>query len=116
MAAPLSLTLKVDVDDEEGEFFEIFNSYVQPDSKVSVEKAALKIDKLATEAEDESFTESILQQFWMDLFHIASQIPGDHPGQDKLVDLILTLLKLPKKHVSIFCLAAQTLQYCTDPL
>lgn len=113
MAVPLSLALKVDEDDEEGEFFEIFNSYVQPDSKVSVEEAALKIDELATEAEDQSFTESFLQQFWMDLFHIASNIPSDHPGQQKLVDLILTLSKLPKKHVSIFCLA--TLKYDADP-
>lgn len=81
--------------------FNVLNDYLQPDSKLSDSEAAQCLDAIIPENRPDQLDEKKEPaDDWMlelsDLiWDIAKQIPCDHPGQDKLVQLLHAVKRLP---------------------
>lgn len=81
--------------------FNVLNDYLQPDSELSDNEAARCLDALVPENRPDKLDEKKEPaDNWMlelsDLIcNIAKQIPYDHEGQDKLVQLLHALKRLP---------------------
>lgn len=104
-----ALHLKFDDDDPwiiEQKMFDFLNDYLQPASTVSANETAQALDNLfPTHRSDEDQPqgepreppESFLLHMWPLFLNIASQIPHDHPAQDRLAELVKTLRALVSK-------------------
>lgn len=99
--------------------FNILNEYLQPGSPFTVLQAAQCLDALLPENrpntaddpdEDREETATFICELSDLIWNIAKQIPHDHEGQDKLVQLIAALQRLPiTVTVQRFDAARQTL-------
>ncbi|PWY92217.1 hypothetical protein BO70DRAFT_305507, partial [Aspergillus heteromorphus CBS 117.55] len=66
-----------------------------------ISQRLLRNEKDLSNAENNS-AEGYLWQLWRDFFNAAEQTPHDHPGQDRLVQVIVELQKLPSRRVSVW--------------
>ena len=104
-----ALQLKFDDDDPwiiEQKMFNLLNDYLQPASTISALHTAQALDSLfPTHRSDEDQPqgepreppESFLMHMWPLFLNIATQIPYNHPAQDKLAELVMTLKFLVSK-------------------
>lgn len=102
---PLNLTIETLNDDDawpiELMMFNVINDYLQPDSKLSDNEAARCLDALMPENRPaQPNEEKEPAPGWMivlsDLiWDIAKRVPCDHEGQNKLVQLLHALKRLP---------------------
>ena len=82
--------------------FYILNTYLQPNARLSPVNAAQEIDKLfplnrPREEDKENEDPAIfLFEMWDVVVSLAEQIPWNHPGQNRLVELIQALRDLPE--------------------
>ncbi|EAL91609.1 hypothetical protein KXW98_007937 [Aspergillus fumigatus] len=104
--ASLSLEYRAEHSSPELHVFNILNDYLQPSSTTPPSEAAQSIHALTPKAastqEDSSDLEGFLWSTWGSIIKVAKQIPYNHPSQDRLVDLIHALTKLPPRTVSIW--------------
>jgi hypothetical protein len=91
----------------EQKVFDVLNHYLQPDSTVSPESAAMAIDNLTPmkrravqEAEDVGEPESFLLELSGIFIEIAKQIPHDHPSQERYIQFFKYLSSLPPTTVT----------------
>lgn len=98
-----------DLDTCEEMLFNLFNSYLQPDSILSAEEAARCLDAMLPENrpdtpedpdDDKELTIGFMRGLVDFIFIFARQIPHHHNGQDKLVQLLQALKRRP---VTSFC-------------
>lgn len=81
--------------------FNVINFYLQPDSKLSVDEAAcclaaaLPENRPAGPNEDKEPVVSWMIELSDLIWEIAKQVPCNHEGQDKLVQLLLAFKRLP---------------------
>ena len=81
--------------------FDILNMYLQPNATLSPTTAAQEIDKLfplnrpREEDKENEEPESFLWEMWGVVVSVAEQIPWEHPGQTRLVEVIQALNDLP---------------------
>ncbi|KAJ8069136.1 hypothetical protein OCU04_002810 [Sclerotinia nivalis] len=109
--AELTLRLQSLEDDDpwiiEQKTFDILNDYLQPDSIISAETAAIALDDLnpmkrKESGEEVEATESFLLETWGTFIESAKQIPSDHSSQAKFVVLIKALIHLPPTPVTVW--------------
>ncbi|KAJ5740908.1 hypothetical protein N7493_000780 [Penicillium malachiteum] len=88
--------------------FDIVTDFLQPDSQMTVAKAAFQINELTPMKQEARGEEgeieepqSYLREMWAFLSIICKQIPHEHPSQDKLVSLIRELKLLPSEEFTI---------------
>lgn len=90
--------------DVEWMIFNVLNDYVQPDTKLTEETAALCIDALLPEhrpdtpedpKDDREEQSTFMMEVGESIWKFAAQIPHDHEGQDKLVRLVQALMQAP---------------------
>ncbi len=97
-----TLGLKLEDDDPwdvDQAIFDILVDVLEPDSTLSLQEAALKLDALfptkrSEQEKPKETPESFLWEFWGRFVKTAQQIPHDSPAQDQLVDLVLALKSL----------------------
>lgn len=107
------LELRIDtIHDEEPEeiwhpewfMYNIFNAYLQPGSKLSADEAARCLDAILPDhrpdtPEDPDNDKEEVANFMLELsdffWKIAKQTPHNHESQDKLVQLVMALKRLP---------------------
>lgn len=81
--------------------FNVLNDYLQPDSKLSVDEAAQCLDAIMPENRPPQFDEekepagNWMLELSELIWDIAKQTPCNHEGQDKLVQLLHALKRLP---------------------
>lgn len=103
---PLSFFIKSVHDDDdpwpiECMMFNILNDYLQPDSKLSDDEAARCLDALLPEnrppkpEEEKEPVRNWMLELSDLIWDVSKQIPCDHEGQNKLVQLLLALKRLP---------------------
>lgn len=79
----------------------VLNAYLQPDTELSVDAAAQCLDSILpgnrpdSPNEKKETNESFMVEISDLIWKIANQIPPDHESQDKLVNLLHTLKRLP---------------------
>lgn len=110
-APPLNIHLASLDDPEpwviEQQMFDILVEYLDPNKDVSPVSAAQAFNKLAPpnrevrDAEEVEGTDSFLLETWGNFLIIAKQIDHSHPAQDRLVNLMIELGKLPPVEVEI---------------
>ncbi|KAF7177977.1 hypothetical protein CNMCM7691_006617 [Aspergillus felis] len=104
--ASLSLEYRAEPRSTEQHIFNILNDYLQPSSTTPPSEAAQAIHALTPKAgstqEENPDLEDFLWSTWGTIIEIAKQINGNHPSQDRLVDLIYALTELPPTTVSIW--------------
>ena len=82
--------------------FQILNTYLQPNARLSPANAAQEIDKLfplnrrREEDKENEEPESFLFEMWDVVISVAEQIPWKHAGQNRLVECIQALRDLPE--------------------
>lgn len=80
--------------------FHLISDYVQPDSPISPGQVAQQLNNLSPgqralqDGEEAEEPASFLLEFWETLVSIARQIPFDHPSQERLVKLVVSLDRL----------------------
>ena len=85
--------------------FQILNTYLQPNARLSPANAAQEIDKLfplnrrREEDRENEEPESFLFEMWEVVVSVAEQISWKHPGQSRLVELIQALRDSPDQTV-----------------
>ena len=87
----------------EQKVFDVLNHYLQPDSTVSPESAAMAIDNLTPmkrravqeAGENVEEPESFLLELSSIFIEIAKQIPHDHPSQERYIQFFKYLSSLP---------------------
>lgn len=97
---PLSFTVDPCTWPIEWMMFNVLNDYLQPDSKLSDNEAARCLDATMPEnrpaqLEDKEPADSWMLELSDLIWNIAKQIPCDHVGQEKLVQLLHALKRLP---------------------
>ena len=107
MAASTPLNLVLQSSDNEPwiinqKIFNILNTYLQPNADQTPANAAQEIGKLSPlkrprEEDKENEDPAIfLFEMWDVVVSLAEQIPWNHPGQNRLVELIQALRDLPE--------------------
>lgn len=80
--------------------FDLISDYVQPESLICPGRVAQQLNSLSPgqrvlqDGEEAEEPASFLLVFWETLVSIARQIPFDHPSQECLVELVVSLDKL----------------------
>jgi len=104
-STPLNLVLQSSVNKQpwviNQRIFHILNTYLQPNATLLLTNATQEIDKLfllnhpREEDRENEDLESFLFKMWGVIISVAEQIPWKHPGQTRLVEVILALKDLP---------------------
>lgn len=101
MSAQLELTLR-DSDPwiVAKQAFDLLSDYIQPDSPISPGQVAAQLNSLSPgqrvlqDGEEAEEPASFLLEFWETLVSVARQVPFDHPSQQRLVELVVSLEEL----------------------
>ncbi|KAE8353402.1 hypothetical protein BDV28DRAFT_148139 [Aspergillus coremiiformis] len=101
-----SLTLSSRIESPSGQtnqIFAILNEYLQPSSSTIPSVAAQSIHGLATPllADAESL-EEFLWEFWVVFINVTKQIPCESPSQQRSVELVKALIKIPPTTIQIW--------------
>jgi hypothetical protein len=81
--------------------FDIIKDYVETSSRLSAVQAAQRLDNLESskrplnEGEHAEGSDGFLLEFWEVFVATIKQIPHDRDAQDRIVDLLVELEKLP---------------------
>ena len=87
--------------------FHTIAAYVQPDSPASAAETAAALDAISPvkrrldPGEIAEWPWAFLDEFWDTFLSLAQQVPYDHPSQERLVELVQELPKLPSKPVLV---------------
>lgn len=80
--------------------FDLISDFVQSDNSISSGQVASQLTYLSPrqrvlqDGEEAEEPASFLLEFWETLVYIARQVPFDHPSQERLVELVVSLEKL----------------------